>query len=162
MMARAIRPGLTVLLAVMFAGCVTISKSGAVNPAVVIIRNITPENIREVVIAAPVKSSGALSFGEISPVPAGASQEFNRTDEAKPLPDRLTVEWETFDGERYSQQVDLRELPNRRKTGGILVFEIGAGGRLEVFFEQAKAGFAAVTGDPPSRCTATAWQASKE
>ncbi len=126
------------MLLLAMSGCAGLRSAPRIEPAVIVIRNSTSQNIQSVMLCDGCGDpSTRAQYGEISPVPVGVSQSFIRPDDPKPLPEMLLVSWDIGNGNKISRPVNVDDVLNGMEGTGneILVFEITESGVVNVFLE---------------------------
>ena len=117
-------------------GCAALPAGRGSDPAVLIIRNHSGQDIGTATVSAAVSSANAgRRHGSISPVPRGASQVFVRPASAPRLPALLNLTWDTASGV-VTREVSLRRpLKERDEALNALVFEIRPDLAVDVYRE---------------------------
>jgi len=129
------------LLSLLLASCASLPLAGGKEPAVIVIRNRSGEDIETVSLREAGSRSQSSQFGSISPVPKDVSQEFVRPTKAPPLPRTISIEWLDHEGRTHVRDLSLaKALKNATGSASeALVFEIGPFDDVMVFTEsQAK------------------------
>jgi hypothetical protein len=127
-----------VLLAILFlSSCASLPSAGVKEPRIIVIRNRSGADIDTVTLRETgTRSHGAL-FGSISPVPNRVSQEYVRSNDPRPFPRTVAVEWIDNEGISHVRDVSVSHAL-RSATGSsdeTLVFEIGPVEDVQVLIE---------------------------
>ena len=91
--------------------CVTVQPEARQEPNIIVIRNLTYDDLKTVYLSAvPKDNSTAVRFGSVSPVPRGISQSVVRARTAPPLPPELLLRWTDKYGKESMQRVAIQDL----------------------------------------------------
>lgn len=121
-------------------GCVSTRSGPAPEPPVIVIRNSCSQDLRSVILSETrVGTHDLVRYGEIAPVPMGASQVFVRPSKTQPLPSAILIAWQTAEGRQFGQSLILERVLEKAKGSAneSLVFEILDEKRAQVFLEYA-------------------------
>jgi hypothetical protein len=136
-LSRTMKRIITLPSLLVLATCASFPVGGGKEPAVILIRNRSGEDIETVLLREPGTLSQGSQFGSISPVPKDVSQEFVRPTNAPPMPRRISIEWLDHEGRTHACDLSLSKIL-RSATGSkdeALVFEIGPFDDVLVFME---------------------------
>ena len=134
--------GWAIFLTAEMMGCTLIPGNRGTEPAVLIIRNHSGQDIDTVTVsAAQGNAASGRRYGSISPVPRGASQVFVRPRSAPRLPKHLRLAWDIPGGKQIVREVALKPALGGRPSSRpavdsmALVFEIRADHSVETYAE---------------------------
>ena len=124
------------MISMLTGGCSTMQRTKYSEPKIIAVTNNSGTSLSVVTLRGLRNSNEKqVRVGRISPVPRGATQVFNRSSSAPPLPGRLIISWTDYYQRQYEQEISLDKILSDpdTQTKNSLVFEIRPFGRISVY-----------------------------
>ena len=100
--------------------------SRAVEPTAIAVQNATTQTFATVAISEAVEGAAGARMGRIEPLTRGTTSVIQRQTNARPLANRIHIEWTTADGQNHDSVVEIGHLLDlaNSESGDTLLFEI--------------------------------------